>query len=113
MVDVARAADAPRPAAHVTLFAAHVTLRVTPRVVLPVTVRSSSELMVNQLKGSYTVKGPVLQPLYAEAVALLAHFDHWQAEHVPRQENQEPYRLANKAISELDERMLAAGRLAP
>jgi len=78
-----------------------------------VIVRSSSELMVNQLKGSYTVKSLALQPLHAEAVALLAHFDHWQADHVPRRENREPYRLAKKAIDEHEQRAVAPGRLAP
>jgi ribonuclease HI len=63
-----------------------------------VVVRSSSELVVNQLAGHYSVKDPTLQRLHATARALLQHFDAWRAEHIPRSQNAEAHRLAHKAI---------------
>jgi ribonuclease HI len=63
-----------------------------------VLLRADSELLVRQLEGRYRVKSANLQPLHAQALALLARFETWQAEHVPRSANTEADRLANKAI---------------
>jgi ribonuclease HI len=63
-----------------------------------VTIRADSELLVRQLKGEYRVKSPHLQVLHAEALSLLRQFTSWRAEHIPRAQNAEADRLANKAI---------------
>ena len=59
-----------------------------------------SELLVRQIQGVYRVKNPALQPLMAEVRALLARFDAWKVEHVPRSENARADKLANEAIDE-------------
>jgi ribonuclease HI len=63
-----------------------------------VTIRADSELLVRQLRGEYRVKSPHLQVLHAEALSLLRQFTNWRAEHIPRAQNAEADRLANKAI---------------
>jgi ribonuclease HI len=78
-----------------------------------VTIRSSSELMVNQLTGAYSVKSPTLQAAHAEALALLTQFNYWQAEHAPRHTNKDPYRLANKAIDVHAKQATASARSMP
>jgi ribonuclease HI len=61
---------------------------------------SDSELLVRQMAGRYRVKNPRLQPLYREASALVARFDHVRLEHVPREQNKEADALANRALDE-------------
>ena len=63
-----------------------------------VTVRSDSQLLVNQLTGRYRVKTPHLQPLHRRARSLAAGFDHVSFEHVPRELNTEADRLANEGV---------------
>jgi ribonuclease HI len=63
-----------------------------------VTVRSDSQLLVNQLTGRYRVKTPHLQPLHRKARSLAAGFDHVSFEHVPRELNTEADRLANEGV---------------
>ncbi len=65
-----------------------------------VLVRADSELMVRQLQGRYRVKNPGLLPLYQEAMDLLQGFRAWKAEHVPREQNKDADRLANRGIDE-------------
>lgn len=59
-----------------------------------------SELLVRQIQGVYRVKNPALKPLLEEVRALLAKFETWHVEHVPRSENALADRLANEAIDE-------------
>ncbi len=59
-----------------------------------------SELLVRQIQGVYRVKNPALQPLMAEVRSLLARFDAWEVDHVPRRENALADGLANHAIDE-------------
>jgi ribonuclease HI/probable phosphoglycerate mutase len=59
-----------------------------------------SELLVRQIQGVYRVKNPALQPLMTEVRSLLAHFDAWMIDHVPRRENALADGLANDAIDE-------------
>jgi ribonuclease HI len=61
-------------------------------------VRSDSELMVRQLSGRYGVKNPGLRPLHREALELLRRFESATIRHVPREENREADRLANRAL---------------
>ena len=61
-------------------------------------VRSDSQLLVRQLEGSYKVKNERLRSLYARAVAMISRLDSFAIEHVPRSENKQADKLANKAI---------------
>jgi ribonuclease HI len=63
-----------------------------------VTVRSDSQLLVNQLTGRYRVKTPHLQPLHRQVRNLVAGFDRVTFEHVRRELNQEADRLANEGV---------------
>lgn len=61
---------------------------------------SDSELLVRQLNGVYRVKARHLIPLFLEVIRLKRELDGFQLEHVPREENKEADRLANRAIDE-------------
>jgi ribonuclease HI len=63
-------------------------------------VRMDSLLVVRQMQGLWKIKHPGLRPLALQAGALLAEFAHRSIEHVPREENAEADRLANRAIDE-------------
>ena len=63
-----------------------------------VVVRSDSELLVRQMKGEYRVKNPGLQPLYAQAQALVHRFGHVLFQHVRRELNRDADALANEAM---------------
>ena len=62
------------------------------------TLLLDSDLLVNQLCGTYKVRAPHLRPLRQQAVALLDRLHHWQVRYVPRAENHEADRLANLAL---------------
>ena len=57
-----------------------------------------SDLLVNQLRGSYRVKASHLRPLHERAMALLGRFGRWSVRHVPRAENAAADALANQAL---------------
>ena len=57
-----------------------------------------SELVVNQLLGTYKVRNPRLLQLFEEAMSRLQLFDEYAIFHVERKLNQEADRLANEAI---------------
>jgi ribonuclease HI len=63
-----------------------------------VLVRSDSELLVRQMKGEYRVRNPGLQPLFAEAQALVRRIGHVVFEHVRRELNRDADSLANEAM---------------
>jgi ribonuclease HI len=63
-------------------------------------VFSDSELVVRQMNGEYRVKHPDLLPLYMEAAALLERFTEASLSHVPREQNREADKLANRALDE-------------
>ena len=63
-------------------------------------VFSDSELVVRQVEGRYKVKHPSMVPLYREACALLGRFSRWEIAHVPREQNKEADKLANRALDE-------------
>ena len=65
-----------------------------------VRVFSDSELVVRQVEGRYRVKHPDMVPLHAEARSLLSRFDEARITHVPREQNKEADRLANRALDE-------------
>jgi len=63
-------------------------------------VRLDSELIARQLAGRYRVKDAKLQPLFAEAKALIASFASCKVTHVPRNQNARADELANQAIDQ-------------
>jgi ribonuclease HI len=63
-------------------------------------VLADSELVVRQLNGEYAVKAEHLQPLHAEAQALLKAFDQIEVRHIPREENGQADAMSNRAIDE-------------
>ena len=65
-----------------------------------VRIFSDSELVVRQVAGSYKVKHPDMIPLHREARGLMARLAHATLAHVPREQNREADRLANRALDE-------------
>ena len=63
-------------------------------------IHLDSELLVNQIRGSYRVKNAGLLPLMQEVRGRLARLDAWTVEHVYRDRNQLADALANEAIDE-------------
>jgi ribonuclease HI len=61
-----------------------------------VRLRADSELLIRQIEGRYRVKNAGLKPLHAEVMKLLAGFEEWHAEHVPREQNAEADALAGR-----------------
>ena len=59
---------------------------------------SDSELVVNQIKGVYSVKDEKLKRLHLKCVELLKNFKEYEISYVPREFNAEADRLANEAI---------------
>ncbi len=59
-----------------------------------------SELLVNQIKGSYKVKNENLKILMFEVRKLLSYFDSYKIEHIDRSQNHMADKLANEAIDE-------------
>jgi ribonuclease HI len=59
---------------------------------------ADSELLVNQINGTYKVKNPDLQILYGRARHLIAGLESFSIQHVPREQNREADRLANLAM---------------
>ncbi|MBI2093819.1 MAG: ribonuclease HI family protein [Candidatus Omnitrophica bacterium] len=62
-----------------------------------VSVKSDSELLTRQLKGLYRVKNGQLHLLHGLANHLIAGFERFVIEHVPREQNRQADRLANDA----------------
>ncbi len=63
-----------------------------------VELRSDSELVVKQIKGRYRVKKATLRPLYQKVVQLTGSLETFTITHIPRSQNREADRLANKAL---------------
>ncbi len=59
-----------------------------------------SELIVRQITGRYKVKNQTLKPLFAAVIELLAKFEKFTVNHVPRAENSRADELANRGIDE-------------
>jgi len=64
-----------------------------------VEVRADSELVVKQLNGRYKVKKATLRPLYQKVVRLIGSLGAFTITHIPRTQNREADKLANKALS--------------
>jgi ribonuclease HI len=63
-----------------------------------VTLRSDSQLLINQLTGRYRVKSEHLHALHHRALSIATGFGRISFEHVPREENSEADRLANEGV---------------
>jgi ribonuclease HI len=63
-----------------------------------VVVRSDSELMVRQVTGVYRVKKAELMPLHDEVRRLAGSFASFKIGNIPREQNSEADKLANKAL---------------
>jgi ribonuclease HI len=61
-------------------------------------ILSDSELLVRQMSGEYKVKSDGLKPLWERARRAAAAFEACSLRHVPREENREADRLANRAL---------------
>jgi ribonuclease HI len=62
-------------------------------------VYSDSELMVNQIRGTYRVRDKELRNLYARATELIRGFESFSIDHIDRASNSEADRLVNQAIN--------------
>lgn len=63
-----------------------------------VDVRMDSKLVVEQMKGTWKVKHPVLQPLALEAQELRQRFERVSFSWIPREKNTHADRLGNEAM---------------
>ena len=63
-----------------------------------VSVKSDSELVVEQLNGRYKVKNAALRPLYLKVVELTGALDSFAISYIPRAQNAAADALANKAL---------------
>ncbi len=63
-----------------------------------VELNSDSELVVRQIKGEYRVKKATLKPLYQRVKQLQSRLESLTVNHIPRQQNIEADRLANRAL---------------
>jgi len=61
-------------------------------------VFADSELVVKQINGEYRVKNTRMQKLYGQVMALLQQFEHWNVEHVPREQNMRADQLSKQAV---------------
>ncbi len=67
---------------------------------LPVKFFTDSQLIANQINGSWKVKHPDIALLFKEAKALLSKLPSFEISYIPREQNKEADRLANQAIDE-------------
>ena len=63
-----------------------------------VELNSDSELVVRQIKGEYRVRKATLKPLYQQVKQLQGSLESFTINYIPRQQNTEADRLANKAL---------------
>jgi ribonuclease HI len=61
-------------------------------------VLTDSELLARQITGQYKVRHAALKPLHEQARGLIARFEAFSIEYVPREQNREADRLANQAL---------------
>ena len=63
-----------------------------------VELNSDSELVVRQINGQYRVKKEALKLLYQRVKELQGRLEGFTIRHIPRQQNKEADRLANRAL---------------
>jgi ribonuclease HI/probable phosphoglycerate mutase len=59
-----------------------------------------SELLVNQINGTYRIKNENMKTLMRDVRKLLSYFDSYTVDHIDRSRNSIADRLANEAIDE-------------
>ena len=64
-----------------------------------VDIKMDSELVVKQINGEYRVKKATLKPLYQQVKQLLGLLEGFTITHIPRRQNIEADKLANKALN--------------
>ena len=64
-----------------------------------VVVKGDSTLVVKQVKRKWKTKNPALLPLRTEGVELLAQFESWRVEWIPRKENWRADELGRAVMS--------------
>ena len=72
-----------------------------------VRINTDSELLYNQVKGSYKIKNTNLKFLYAQAKHLFGGFKTIEVKRVPREENRKADMLAAKALEKEQAKMVA------
>jgi ribonuclease HI len=63
-----------------------------------VLLRSDSQLLIFQITGKYRVKSPHLVGLHEQVLSQARRFAKIRYQHVPRERNKEPDRLANEGV---------------
>lgn len=82
---------------HAVLIAVEEVLAAGVRSIV---LHTDSELVAKQLNGIYKVKDEGLRKIYLKVKDKLNSLDKWDILHIPREQNKEADRLANKAIDE-------------
>jgi ribonuclease HI len=59
-----------------------------------------SQLVVNQLNGSYRARSPHIQALLASARKVLSGFESWSIAHIPREQNSEADKAAREGSAQ-------------
>lgn len=67
---------------------------------------TDSELLVKQLKREYKVRDSNLKILYHKVSALLSEFEEVDIKHIPRKDNKEADKLANRAIDAISHKKI-------
>lgn len=65
-----------------------------------VEINLDSELLVRQINGKYRVRNAALKPLYQQVKQLQSRLKGFVIAHIPRQQNVEAHRLANRALKD-------------
>jgi len=63
-----------------------------------VSVKSDSELIVNQINGQFKIKNTAIRPLYQQVVQLTGKLESFAISYIPREQNRQADELANKAL---------------
>lgn len=63
-------------------------------------LHSDSQLLVRQVEGAYKVKAPHLVPIFLKVLALRRSIPRFEIHHVPREQNREADKLANRAVDQ-------------
>jgi ribonuclease HI len=63
-------------------------------------IKTDSELLCRQMNGVYKVRNANILGLHAQARRLMSGFSRVCIQHVPREQNKEADRLANRAVAE-------------
>ncbi len=72
-----------------------------------VRANTDSELLYNQINGSYKIKNPTLKVLVAQVEHLLKGFKQVEMKRVPREQNRDADTLATKAIKKEQAKVVA------